>query len=81
MVELCRVCEGVSYVNRHNPLCSGVNRGEGQNEIDIPLGLSTDRHNGDVFVCDWWLIGFRCLPEKVFIRKPSIHKDCIFLLV
>ena len=53
MAELCRVCEGVSYVNRHNPVCSGVNRGEGQNEIVVPFGLSTDRHNGDVYVCDY----------------------------
>ena len=52
MAELCVVCEGVSYVNRHNPVCSGVNRGEGQNELSNPLGLSTDRHNGDVYVCD-----------------------------
>ena len=52
MAELCLVCEGVSYVNRHNPVCSGVNKGKGQNEISIPLGLSTDRHNGDVYVCD-----------------------------
>ena len=52
MVELCVVCEGVSYVNRHNPVCSGVNRGKGQNELSYPLGLSTDRHNGDVYVCD-----------------------------
>ena len=53
MTELCRVCEGVSYVNRHNPVCSGVNRGRGQNEIYNPFALSTDRHNGDVYVCDW----------------------------
>ena len=53
MAELCRVSEGVSNVNRHDPVCSGVNRGAGQNEIDYPCGLSTDRHNGDVYVCDW----------------------------
>ena len=52
MAELCVVCEGVSYVNRHNPVCSGVNRGKGQNELSNPWGLSTDRHNGDVYVCD-----------------------------
>ena len=50
MAELCRVCEGVSYVNRHNPVYSGVNRGRGQNEVDFPFGLSTDRHNGGVCV-------------------------------
>ena len=53
MEELCRVSEGVSYVNRHNPVCSGVYRGRGQNEIVNPCALSTDRHNGDVYVCDW----------------------------
>ena len=45
MAGLCLVCEGVSYVNRHNPVCSGVNIGDGQNEIHNPYGLSTDRHN------------------------------------
>ena len=53
MTELCRLSEGVSYVNRHNPGWSGVNGGERQNEIYNPCGLSTDRHNGDVYVCDW----------------------------
>ena len=54
MDGLCRLCEGVSYVNRHNPVWSGVNRGEGQMEIDIPYGLSIDRDNGDIFVSDCW---------------------------
>ena len=54
MAELCRVCEGVSYVNRHNPVCSGVSKGKGQNEIDLPFDLSTDRHNGDVYVSDYY---------------------------
>ena len=81
MAELCRVSEGVSYVNRHNPVCSGVNLGRGQHEIDIPFALSTDRHNGDVYVCViGWLIGFRCLAEKESIRGPSVHKDCLLLL-
>ena len=52
MAGLCRLCEGVSYVNRHNPVWSGVNGGEGQMEIHTPLGLSIDRDNGDIFVCD-----------------------------
>ena len=52
MTELCHVCEGVSYVNRHNPVCSGVYGGYEQDEIENPQGLSTDRHNGDVYVCD-----------------------------
>ena len=52
MAELCRIREGVSYVNRHNPVCSGVNGGQGQNEICTPQCLSTDKHNGDVYVCD-----------------------------
>ena len=53
MAGLCRLCEGVSYVNRHNPVWSGVNTGEGQMEIYDPYGLSIDRDNGDIFVCDW----------------------------
>ena len=72
MAELCRVSEGVSYVNRHNPVCSGVNRGRGQNEIYIPYGLSTDRHNGDVYVCDWMTAG----RIQVFNRE-GIHQRTI----
>ena len=53
MTEMCRVCEGISYLNRHNPVCSGVNRGKEQNEIFDPSGLCTDKHNGDVYVCDY----------------------------
>ena len=71
MAELCVVCEGVSYVNRHNPVCSGVNRGRGQNEISNPWGLSTDRHNGDVYVCD-----FVAARIQVFSRE-GIHQRTI----
>ena len=71
MTEFCRVCEGVSYVNRHNPVCSGVNKGEGQNEIFRPLVLSTDRHNGDVYVCD-----FEAARIQVFSRE-GIHQRTI----
>ena len=53
MAGLCRLCEGVSYVNRHNPVWSGVNKGDGQMEIYITTGLSIDRDNGDIFVCDF----------------------------
>ena len=52
MAGLCRLCEGVSYVNRHNPVWSGVNRGIEQREIYSPYALSIDRYNGDIFVCD-----------------------------
>ena len=52
MARLCRLCEGVSYVNRHNPVWSGVNGGDGQREIYNPYALSIDRDNGDIFVCD-----------------------------
>ena len=83
MEELCRVCEGVSYVNRHNPLCSGVNRGEGQNEIDIPLGLSTDRHYGDVYVCDWLAIHQKTispqglyLPSRITVTPHHLFVSC-----
>ena len=69
MEELCRVCEGVSYVNRHNPVCSGVNQGFGQNEIYHPFDLSTDRHNGDVYVCELDMI-------QVFSRE-GIHQRTI----
>ena len=52
MDGLCGLCEGVSYVNRHNPVCSGVNTGMGQMELYRPSGLSIDKDNGDIFVCD-----------------------------
>ena len=52
MAGLCRLCEGVSYVNRHNPVWSGVNKGMGQMEIYTPSALSIDRYTGDIFVCD-----------------------------
>ena len=71
MAKLCRVCEGVSYVNRHHPLCSGVNRGKGQNELYIPFGLSTDRHNGDVYVCGWD-------PDRIQVfTREGIHQKTI----
>ena len=53
MAGLCRLCEGVSYVNRHNPVWSGVDREEEQMAIYYPSGLSIDRENGDIFVCDF----------------------------
>ena len=71
MEELCRICEEVSYVNRHNPVCSGVNGGEGQNEIHSPRGLSTDRHNGDVYVCD-------CKTDRIQVfSREGIHQKII----
>ena len=71
MEELCRVSEGVSYVNRHNPVCSGVNRGRGQNEISHPFGLSTDRHNGDVYVCDY-------MADRIQVfSREGIHQRTI----
>ena len=71
MAELCRVSEGVSYVNRHNPVCSGVNEGRGQNEIYNPRGLSTDRHNGDVYVCD-------LTPHRIQVfSREGIHQRTI----
>ena len=51
MAGLCRLCEGVSYVNRHNPVWSGVDIGKGQIKLCTPSGLSIDRENGDIFVC------------------------------
>ena len=52
MAGLCRLCEGVSYVNRRNPVWSSVNKGMGQREIYFPTALSIDRDNGDIFMCD-----------------------------
>ena len=52
MRELCRVCEGVSYVHRQTPVWTGVSKGKGRNELSSPFGLVTDRDNGEVFVCD-----------------------------
>ena len=71
MTELCRVSEGVSYVNRHNPVWSGANKGLGQNEIYSPSRLSTDRHNGDVYVCD-------LLAHKIQVfSREGIHQRAI----
>ena len=55
MAALCRVCEGVSYVNRHKPACSGVDGGQGESGLYSAYGLSTDIHNSDVYVCDYML--------------------------
>ena len=52
MAGLCRLCEGVSYANRHNPVWSGVNKGIGEMEMLSPFGLSIDKDNGDIFLCD-----------------------------
>ena len=73
MAELCHVCEEVSYVNRHNPVCSGVNLGKGQNEIYYPWGLSTDKHNGDVYVCD-------CRVDRIQVfNREGIYQRTISL--
>ena len=73
MAELCRICEGVSYVNRHNPVSSGANRRKGQNEIGPPEGLSTDRHNGDVYVSD-------CMADRIQVfSREGIHQRTISL--
>ncbi|KAI6662002.1 hypothetical protein LOD99_9589 [Oopsacas minuta] len=55
MAALCRVVEGVSCVNRHKPVWSGIMYGEGSDEILAPLCLSIDRSNGDIYVCDYLL--------------------------
>ena len=64
MAGLCRLCEGVSYVNRHNPVWSGVNRGDGRMEIYNPTGLSIDRDNGDIFVCDYGVNRIQVFGKK-----------------
>ena len=53
MKEMCRVCEGVSYVHRHTPVWTGVIKGEGQNQISTPHVLVTDGDNGKVFLCEF----------------------------
>ncbi|KAI6658590.1 hypothetical protein LOD99_15390 [Oopsacas minuta] len=53
MEGLCRVVEGVSYVNRHKPVWSGVNERSGSDEIFNPIDLSIDRDNGDIYVSDY----------------------------
>ena len=53
MAGLCRLCEGVSYVNRQNPVWSGVNEGKGKLKIYGPFGLSIDRDDRNIFVCDY----------------------------
>ena len=52
MRELCRVCEGVSYVHRQTPVWTGVSNEIGQDELSNPCALVTDKDNGEVFVCD-----------------------------
>ena len=69
MTELCHVCEGVSYANRHNPVWSGVYAGEEQTELSMPYALATDRHNGDVYVSDY--NGFKI---HVFSREGIRYK-------
>ena len=54
MAGLCQLCEGLSYVNRHNPVWSGINKGEGQTGLYIPYDLSIDRDTGDISMCDYW---------------------------
>ena len=53
MRELCRECEGVSYVHRQTPVWAGVSKGIELNELSSPFGLVTDRDNGEMFVCDF----------------------------
>ena len=78
MAELCRVCEGVPYVSRHNPVCSGVNRGKGQNEIYTPCGLSTDTLNGDVYVCDLGAARIQVFSREG-IHQRTIRPQGLFL--
>ena len=60
-------------------MCSGVNRGYGQNEILGPWGLSTDRHNRDVYVCGCAADRIMCLADLIAIDKfSSIFFDCLF---
>ena len=66
MTGLCRLCEGVSYVNRHNPVWSGVNGGDGQMEIYTPTALAIDRYNENIFVCD-----FGASRIQVFSKEGS----------
>ena len=77
MAGLCRLCEGVSYVNRHNPVWSGVNRGKGQMELNTPCGLSIDRDNGDIFVSDYWAHRIQVFSkEGNYSRSIKPHGMC-----
>ena len=53
MRDLCHVCEGVSYVHRQTPVCTGVRSGCRRKELYSPQGLVTDRDNGEVYVCNY----------------------------
>ena len=69
MAKLCRVSEGVSYVNRHNPVCSGANKMKDEMKyIILMVSLQTDTMEMCMCVTVWLLIGFRCLAEKESIR-------------
>ena len=84
MAGLCRLCEGVSYVNRHNPVWSGVTRGDGQMEIYNPYALSIDRDNGDIFVCDFDANRIQVFSrEGNYLRtiKPQEMKNPSFIAV
>ena len=69
IAKLCRLCEGVSYVNRHRPVWSGVSEGEGQIGLTSPYCLSIDRENGDIYVCD-----FHAARIQVFLKEGSYSR-------
>ena len=83
--ELCRVCEGVSYVNRHNPVCSGVHTGgDGPTRLTMPYALSTDRHNGDVYVSNYGtnrihVFSRECVPLKIIFLIEMYYADAIIV--
>ena len=84
MAGLCRLCEGVSYVNRHNPVWSGVDIGMGQMKIYNPSGLSIDRDNGDIFVCDFGVNNIQVFSkEGNYLRtiKPQGMTNPIYIAV
>ena len=45
------------------------------------LGVSQQTDTMEMCMCvTLWLLGFRCLAEKVSIRGPSVHRDCLILI-
>ena len=71
-------------MNRHNPVYSGVNRGEGENEVSVPFTVSQQTDTIAMCMCvTVGLVEFRCLPffnEGIHQRTIRPWLDCLFLM-